>query len=163
MKRCCETRVRLVRAGFLFAALLMAATWIGSHVRIKNAVGYPGFCLLIGKQKFGAENGGLFWLRDRSDSLGLNWPSGLYSSAQALCEAERWDGLRPFFRFAPDGEIRVWIPLWCLLILSAAGYGLCTFACWRARRIKRDRCPSCAYLIAPGTGLVCSECGKPLK
>jgi hypothetical protein len=33
----------------------------------------------------------------------------------------------------------------------------------RRLRARRGQCPACGYQIAPGTGHVCSECGRPLR
>jgi hypothetical protein len=30
-------------------------------------------------------------------------------------------------------------------------------------RVQRGRCPACGYIIAPGVGNKCSECGNPLS
>jgi hypothetical protein len=61
------------------------------------------------------------------------------------------------------------LPLWPSFAINTIFYAAMLWLLWiapgpirRFIRIKRHRCPACAYQIAPGTGPVCSECGAVL-
>jgi hypothetical protein len=96
-----------------------------------------------------------FWI----DMPGVSRPSNL-TIGLAAPALPRWSGGRTSVRL----PIR---PLWPGFAINTVFYaGLlwllfaAPFALRRRRRIKRGRCPACAYPVGPSE--VCTECGKPV-
>jgi hypothetical protein len=61
-------------------------------------------------------------------------------------------------------------PLWPGFAINTIFYAAMLWLLWvapgkirRFIRVHRGRCPACGYIIAPGVGNKCSECGNPLS
>jgi hypothetical protein len=60
-------------------------------------------------------------------------------------------------------------PLWPGFAINTIFYAAMLWLLWiapgrikRFVRIRGHRCPACGYIIAPGVGNKCSECGTPM-